>query len=61
MTLSFSLKALILVALATIVAVSAFTTDPGQGKIGTATIRHASPIRKPSFLCLTAAEEAHVR
>jgi hypothetical protein len=62
MTLSFPLKALILVASATIAAVSAFTTDPGQRKIGIANILHASPIRKPSFLCLTTGEEAaHVR
>jgi putative membrane protein len=65
MTLFFSLKALILVASATIAAVSAFTTTgpAGQGKIGT-DARHrraSSPIRKPSLLCLTAGEEAPVR
>jgi putative membrane protein len=62
MTLFFSLKALILVASATITAVSAFTTTgPGQGKIGTLTRLSASPIRKPSLLFLTAGEEAPVR
>jgi putative membrane protein len=56
MTLSVPMKALILIASASIAAVSAFTTDPGQGKIGAAAIRHAFPmsIRKPSLLCLCA-------
>ena len=53
MTLSVSLKALILLVVsATIAAVSAFTTHPGQGKISASAIRHAFPIRKPSLLCL---------
>jgi putative membrane protein len=55
MTLSVPLKALILLVVsATIAAVSAFTTDAGQGKISASAIRHAFPIRKPSLLCLCA-------
>jgi putative membrane protein len=57
MRLSVSLKALILLVVSvTLAAVSAFTTDPGQGKIGTAAVlvRHAFPIRKPSLLSLCA-------
>jgi putative membrane protein len=61
MTLSVSLKALILVASVNIAVVGAFTTYPGQGKIGVAAIRHAFPIRKPSSLCLTAGEQVPVR
>jgi putative membrane protein len=60
MTLSVSMKALILlVVLATIGAVSAFTTDPGQGKFGAphAVLRHKFPVRdsrEPSLLSLCA-------
>jgi putative membrane protein len=59
MTLSVSMKALILlVVLATIAAVSAFTTDPGQGKIGAVhtVLRHKLPVRdrNPSLLSLCA-------
>jgi putative membrane protein len=56
MTLSVSMKALILLVVsATIAAVSAFTSDPGQGKIGAPAIRHgAFPIRQPSLLYLFA-------
>jgi predicted membrane chloride channel (bestrophin family) len=61
MTLSISMKALILVASANIALVGAFTTCLGQGKIGASAIRHAFPIRKPSSLCLTTGEQVPVR
>jgi putative membrane protein len=61
MTIFVSLKALLLVASATITAVSAFNTGRGQGKIGAAAIRHSLPIRKPSLLCLTTGEQVPVR
>jgi putative membrane protein len=57
MILSVSMKALILVATATIGAISAFTTDPGQGRIGaaqTALVRHKFPVREPSVISLCA-------
>jgi putative membrane protein len=56
MTLSVPMKALILIASASIAAVSAFTTDPGQGKIGAAhtALRHKFPFREPSQLSLCA-------
>jgi putative membrane protein len=58
MAIFVSLKALILVASATITAVSAFNTGRGEGKIA---IRHSLPIRKPSLLCLTTGEHVPVR